>query len=60
MALFRPSYTDKKSGKVKNSAVWWYDFTYAGRRIAESTKTTRKTIAIEAQKKRPTNSIGGY
>jgi hypothetical protein len=25
--------------------IWWYDFTFAGRRIQESTKSTSKTIA---------------
>jgi hypothetical protein len=52
MALFRPSYTDKKTRKQKNSAVWWYQFTYAGKPIPESAHTTRKTIAAEAQKRR--------
>ncbi len=52
MALFRPKYTDKKTGERKQAAVWWYDFIYAGRRICESAKTTRKTIAKEAEKKR--------
>jgi len=32
--------------------VWWYEFTFAGRRIRESAKTTRKTVAIEAEKRR--------
>jgi integrase len=52
MALFRPTYTDQKTGRQKQSAVWWYEFIYAGKRIRESTKTTRKTIAAAAEKKR--------
>jgi hypothetical protein len=52
MALFRPTYTDKKTGQQKQSAVWWYEFSFAGRRIRESAKTSRKTIAAEAEKQR--------
>ena len=52
MALFRPTYTDKKTGRPKKSAVWWYEFIYQNKRIRESAKTTRKTIAGEAQNNR--------
>lgn len=52
MALFRPTYTDKKTKKQRKSRVWWYEFVYAGQRIRESAKTTRKTIATEAEKRR--------
>ena len=52
MALFKPTYTDKKTGKQKESAVWWYKFNYAGKPIRESAKTTRKTVAGEAEKRR--------
>src|SRR5690349_16360677 len=50
MALFRPTYTDKKAGKRKQSAVWWYEFVYSGERIRQSAKTTKKTVAGEAEK----------
>ena len=36
----------------KRENVWWFSFVYAGKRIQESTKTSRKTIAAEAQKRR--------
>lgn len=52
MAVFRPTFTDPKTGEKKQSAIWWYDFTIAGRRIRESAKTARKTLAIEAEKRR--------
>ena len=52
MALFRPTYTDKKTGDAKQSAVWWYEFVYAGKRIRESAQTARKSIAIEREKNR--------
>lgn len=52
MAVYRPSYIDKATGKKVTAKVWWYNFTFAGRRIQESSKSTRKTIAIEAEKKR--------
>jgi hypothetical protein len=52
MSLFRPTYTDKKTGELKQSAVWWYEFIYSGKRIRESAKTTRKTIAADKEKSR--------
>ena len=52
MAIYRPSYTDPKTGERRQQAVWWVDFTFAGKRIQESTKSTRKTIALEYEKNR--------
>jgi integrase len=39
-------------GVYKRGDTWWYEFVYAGKRIRESAKTTRKNIAIEAEKRR--------
>jgi integrase len=52
MAVYRPTYRDPNTGELKNSAVWWYHFSFAGRRIQESSKSKRKTVAVEAEKKR--------
>jgi integrase len=52
MSLFRPGYIDKNTGRQKRSAVWWYEFIYAGKRVRESAKTTRKTVSAEAEKRR--------
>jgi integrase len=52
MAVYRPKYKDPKTGKAVRSAVWWYEFAFAGRRVRESAKTTRKTVAGEAEKRR--------
>src|ERR1035437_5472788 len=52
MALFQPTYTDKRSRKKKTSPYWWIDFTIGDKRIRESTETTRKTIAGEYEKTR--------
>ena len=52
MAVYRPTYRDKNTGEVKQSEIWWYNFTFANRRIQESSKSTRKTVAQEAEKKR--------
>lgn len=32
--------------------TWWYEFIFAGRRVRESAKTCRKTIAREAERDR--------
>ncbi len=52
MAVYRPTYRDPKTGETKQQKVWWYNFTFAGRHIQESSKSTRKTIATEAEKQR--------
>ena len=52
MSVYRPKYQDPKTGKLKQQAVWWYEFTFAGKRIRDSAKTTRKTIAVAAEKQR--------
>ena len=52
MSVYKPTYTDKKTGETKQQKIWWYHFTFAGRHVQESSKSTRKTIAIEAEKKR--------
>jgi integrase len=52
MGVFQPTYKDLKTGKQKKSETWWYDFTFAGKRIRESAKTTKKTIARLAEQKR--------
>ena len=36
----------------KRGKVWWYEFIFAGRRVRESAKTSRKTIAGEAERNR--------
>ena len=38
--------------KQKGSSIWWYEFQFAGQRIRESTKTTDKNLAREAERAR--------
>ena len=52
MAVYRPTYTDPKTGKKKQARVWWINFTLGGKRVQESSKSTRKTIAVEYAKQR--------
>ena len=52
MERLSTEYRAPNTGKLVEAAVWWYEFTYAGKRIRESAKTTRKTLAVEAEKKR--------
>jgi integrase len=51
MSVFKPKYRDK-DGTLVASNVYWYEFIYAKKRIRESAKTSRKTIAVEAEKRR--------
>ncbi|MDZ4798874.1 MAG: hypothetical protein SGI92_11980 [Bryobacteraceae bacterium] len=52
MAVFKPTYKDPQTGFQKESRVWWYEFTFAGKRIRESSKSQRKTLAQQAEKNR--------
>jgi integrase len=36
----------------KRGRIWWYEFSFAGKRIQESSKSTSKTLAKQAQQKR--------
>jgi hypothetical protein len=51
MSVFKPKHRDK-DGRLVESKVYWYEFIYAGKRVRESAKTTRKTIAVEGEKRR--------
>ena len=44
----------------KRGKVWWYEFIFAGRRVRESAKTTSKTVAKEAEKKRHRELEDGF
>jgi integrase len=50
MALFR----------YKNSNNWWYDFQFAGQRIRESTKTSSKKLAADAERVRRRHMEEGF
>ena len=41
-----------KRSVCKRGDVWWIEFTIAGKRVRESAKTTRRTIADECQRRR--------
>ena len=36
----------------RRGRTWWYSFIYARKRVQESAKTTRKTLAVEAERAR--------
>jgi site-specific recombinase XerD len=44
----------------KRGGVWWYKFYFAGQLIRESSKSTSKTVAKEAEKERRRELEAGY
>ena len=52
MAVYRPKYRDPKTARLVRASIYWVEFTLAGKRVRESAKTTRKTIATEYEKRR--------
>jgi integrase len=51
MAIYLPKYRDK-TGALVESSVYWYEFIYAGKRVRESAKTSRRSIATVVEKRR--------
>lgn len=49
MAVYRPQYKDKRTGKLRHTNTWYYEFIFAGRLVKESAKTTSKTVAMQAE-----------
>jgi integrase len=52
VSVYRPKYRDKKTRELVESEIWWYKFSFAGRRIRESAKTHLLTLAREAEQNR--------
>jgi hypothetical protein len=60
MAVYRPQYKDKKTGELKHTKVWYYEFIFAGRLVRESAKTKSKTVAKLAEQARRRDLEKGY
>ncbi len=52
MAVYKQKYRHPKTGELVESEIWWCEFSFAGKRYRESTKTTRKTLAGDYEKRR--------
>lgn len=59
MAVYRPTYTDPKTGKTRKSQTWWYEFVFKGERIQESTKAKNKRTAEQIEAARKTQLARG-
>jgi len=44
--VFRPEYTDKRTGKSKQQKIFWADYSIDGQRVRESTHATTKREAL--------------
>ncbi len=50
--LFRQTYRDRGTGKLRHSKFWSYEFSFRGSRIRETTGLTSKTVARDAERTR--------
>ena len=51
-SVFRPSYTDKRTGELRQSANWTIRFFHRGKQYQESSGSTRKSDAESLLRKR--------
>ncbi len=58
--LFRQTYRDRKTGKLRRSKFWSYEFHFAGSRIRETTYLSSKTAARDAEQERRRQLAEGY
>lgn len=49
MSVYRPVYIDR-NGRKQQSKIWWYNFRFGGKKIQQSAKTDKKTLAKIAEK----------
>jgi integrase len=50
--VYLPKYTDKRTGNVKVSAVWWLQYSHNGRPVRESSDETSRSKAVDKLKDR--------
>lgn len=50
--VFRPTYTDKKTGAPKTSTVWWIEFSHEGTPHRESSQSRKESDARKRLKQR--------
>ena len=52
MAVYQRKWKDPATGETKKTQSYYFEFVFAGQRIRECANTTRKSLAIEAEKRR--------
>ena len=58
--VYLPTYRDKKTGEVKTSAVYWMQWSVAGKTYRDSTKTSRHGEAVDKLKEKLAEIGRGY
>ncbi|MEI9812922.1 MAG: hypothetical protein WDO18_09745 [Acidobacteriota bacterium] len=59
MAVYRPKYRDPATGKLKPSAIYWYEFVRDGKRHRGSTGVENKRVAQDIEAAEKTNLARG-
>jgi integrase len=59
MSIYKPKFTDPKTGKLRKSRTYWLNFRIAGQRYRETTGTARYELAGEIEKRRRTEIEAG-
>jgi hypothetical protein len=52
VSVYRPKYKEGETSEWKEQEVYWYKLGFSGRLIRESSKSARKTLALNAEKNR--------
>jgi hypothetical protein len=57
--VYQPTYRDKRTGDLRNTATWWIVYSVNGRRIAENAHTTSRPEAVQLLKKKTGDAAAG-
>ena len=58
-AVYRPTYKDRKTGKLKESSIWWIRYYVNGKRRLENSHSRNRSDALKLLKKRLGELVDG-
>ncbi len=50
--VYRPTYKDKRTGKLKKSSIWWIQYYAHGKKKLENSHSRNRSDALKLLKKR--------
>ena len=57
--VYQPAYRDKRSGELRRSAIWWIRVSSRGKKLRESSHSTRRADAVRLLNRRLGQMVQG-